>query len=350
MNKTSDTTNAEERLEFDALNERLDRLEEASKESEVSLLRSFRTLFDDYHAYHTGARETFPKSALVGVMFAYLRPRIIVTFAGIAAAIFACLQAWILWNQNTLLDQQNRLLNEQRQSNMIEALAAVVSSVDDEESEAVAVALLVAAGDQGFQSLLELVRSRTELGVVASEALIMNAATHSEDQVNSVLTFFTFAANSELNRLFNALSDMRIDEGAADGPFVNPATAPQRVVASVRSSNEKFVLISRYTEAVFNSSSSDERRLTMPSNHASTITYMRFIEDTLQILPEPVSVQLQEENNFRFLAGMVSSFHSYYCAEPEINHQTQVNWLSNELFSDIDGSLQEYCTDIEIAD
>jgi|GEM_PF-5017115 len=167
----------------------LERLEERVKEGESSIFRALRTLVVDLASYQKGERKEFPKAALMGLVFAYLRPRLLVTIAGLSAVALAGVQVWLLLNQNRLLAQQNAFIESQTSSNRIEAISTIVSGLDaeSEDSARFAVAQLSTYQNEGFDVLIEVSKYDSSLGRFSTQALASGVEGHTRDQALAVV-------------------------------------------------------------------------------------------------------------------------------------------------------------------
>lgn len=180
------------------LESRLDELEDMVKERESSFLRALKTLVEDWMAFQRGEREDFPHPALLGAIFAYLRPRVIIVIGAIGAMIVGGIQIWLLLNQNTLLAQQNLLLdiqntyvNSQSESNRLQAVTSVLSNLDPEntQSSELAIAQLSAFGSDGFEVLIQLAQNESSsITSLAQYAIARSAHMHTEPQCQTAIS------------------------------------------------------------------------------------------------------------------------------------------------------------------
>jgi hypothetical protein len=168
------------------------------KEREFSFLRSLKTLAEDLVAWGQGLRPDFPKAAVLGAVFAYLRPRVVILIAGFVAAAMGSLQVWLLLSQNKLIQQQNTLIEAQTKANRLEAVQSVLSSLGTLESfeadstsylleeqspqYAIALAQLSAYGSEGIDVLRELASNDGALGFLARRAVVASVDTLSPQQ------------------------------------------------------------------------------------------------------------------------------------------------------------------------
>ena len=162
-----------DRLDNAELVARLDRLERTQKEREVSFFRALKTLGEDLAQFRTGEREEFPREAVLGLVFAYLRPRVLIVIGSLAAVSIGVMQLWLLVNQNRLLDQQNTFIQSQTESDRVQAVSSIVGAIDLGNSSSVAagVAQLGAYGEQATEPLLAMLGLRSDYWAVAAEAL-----------------------------------------------------------------------------------------------------------------------------------------------------------------------------------
>jgi len=195
---------------------KMESMEEAIKEREISLLRALRTLMQDYSAFTAGEREDFPRAALLGVVFAYLRRRLIVVVGSLAALVFGVAQIGILMNQNTLIEQQNSLLQGQAEADRAQAVAALLSGLDATDSirTRIAVAQLIDYGGAGVAPLIRLAADYdSPIGSAARTALSRSASSHSFDEMAEVaerlLDAINVAAGSDHAALRGALQEAR---------------------------------------------------------------------------------------------------------------------------------------------
>ncbi|RLA41300.1 MAG: hypothetical protein DRR42_24825 [Gammaproteobacteria bacterium] len=180
-------TNEESRL--DRIEESIGKLHAAQKEREVSFIRALGTLTDDWIAYKKDERE-FPREALLGAVFAYLRPRVIIVLASLGAIMLGGFQVWLLLNQNRLLDQQNLLIDAQRRAGSLATINSILGSLKDEDDIVLATSQLSTFGDEGFDVLITLSASRWKHAVAAQTIIAGTAASHSKKQALAVIVSF----------------------------------------------------------------------------------------------------------------------------------------------------------------
>ena len=82
--------------------DKFERLENEIKERETSVLRAVRTVLKDYK----NNPQEFPQSAFIGLIFAYLRPRVTIVIGSVLAGVFAFLQLFVLFRQTELMRNQ----------------------------------------------------------------------------------------------------------------------------------------------------------------------------------------------------------------------------------------------------
>jgi hypothetical protein len=203
------------RTEFEALREKtktdIAALEERNKEREPSLLGAIRTLVADYQAWMRGDRD-FPRSAVLGAVFAYLRPRMILVLGSFAAVLVAILQIWMLARQNSLIEQQNTLIEKQGHALAAQTTVALMAGLDQENVPRTSFSILAAFGDIGLDSLLIAAQEPEDRsGSAARRALIMALPRFTDAQHVAVLRTFFEAHAEEIRRsvlveLTNAVS------------------------------------------------------------------------------------------------------------------------------------------------
>ncbi|MEM1174022.1 MAG: hypothetical protein AAGI27_04365 [Pseudomonadota bacterium] len=128
--------------------DRIDELEKTLKENQVGVLGALRTLLKDYSEYANG-NAPFPRSALLGLASAYLRPRIVLVVGSIAAVFIAIAQAY-------LIVQQNEIIERQAETDRIQAVSQIISSIDFDNPESISrlSPLLDSMGEIGYDTLL----------------------------------------------------------------------------------------------------------------------------------------------------------------------------------------------------
>jgi hypothetical protein len=139
----------------EALQARIDQLEESLKERDPSVFRAIKTFVQDFAAFKAGERD-FPQAAALGLVLAYLRPRIILVIGSLAAVAFAGMQVWLLISQNRLIEQQNTMLESQARSNRMQAISALLAGLDSEKPSLATLSQLSTFGEEGFDVLFEL--------------------------------------------------------------------------------------------------------------------------------------------------------------------------------------------------
>lgn len=203
------------RAEIEALSEKtkadIAALEEKSKEREPSLLGAIRTLVADYQAWMQGDRD-FPRSAVLGAAFAYLRPRIVLVLGSFAAVLVAVLQIWMLARQNSLIERQNSLIERQGHALAAQTTVALMAGLDKENVPRTSFSILAAFGDIGLDSLLIAAQEPEDRsGSAARRALVMALPRFTDGQCVAVLRTFFEAHAEEIRRsvlveLTNAVS------------------------------------------------------------------------------------------------------------------------------------------------
>lgn len=183
--------------QIDELRNATARLDERLKEGQTNLLAAIKTLFVETQEFAAGKRQNFPQAALTGVVFAYLRPRVVLVLGSLAAIAIAIGQIWLLAQQNTLIDQQNALMREQGEALRAQTAAVLLSGLDSDKPSEIQISLLTAFGDIGFDSLSRLARApRGNAGQVVRRAFTEGIGTLSTKQRFAVLDAF-MAAHTE---------------------------------------------------------------------------------------------------------------------------------------------------------
>jgi hypothetical protein len=175
----------------DSLQAQIDQLREEAKELQPSILGALRTLVRDYRAWQENKRE-FPSSALLGLLFAYLRPRVILIFGSVGALTLAIVQIYLVVVQVNMMDAQNQLMKTQislmeKQDRTARAEVAMSILPGLAESESLTpdkMAFLGAFGDLAFDAALPVLLQKNTLFVptksdqgLASLKLWLNCAT-----------------------------------------------------------------------------------------------------------------------------------------------------------------------------
>lgn len=194
--------------EVEELKAEIARLREENKERESSLLRAFKTLLEDYRAFQRGER-AFPQSAFLGLLFAYLRPRIIIVLGSIGAVIFAGAQVWMLYRQNDLIERQNVLITGQSYALRAQTTAALLAGLDDAGTMSRSrLAMLSAFGDVGIESLLILARGRDQTGEIARGALASQLRKIDKEQAGEA---FVILLGSHIEDFVNVAPDAEFE-------------------------------------------------------------------------------------------------------------------------------------------
>lgn len=168
------------------LQAQIDQLREEAKEREPSMLGAIRTLVSDMDIWKRGERD-YPKAATIGLVLAYLRPRVVLIVGSFAAILFAGGQTWLLARQNALISQQNALLREQGYALRAQTTAALITGLDSAVITDTQTSLLTAFGDIGFDSLRILASTSGKAGEAARSALVEIADRLSADQAGQSL-------------------------------------------------------------------------------------------------------------------------------------------------------------------
>jgi hypothetical protein len=217
MNSDANTVGVEGlRADIEALREQtkadIAALEEKSKEREPSLLGAIRTLAADYQQWMQGERD-FPKSAVVGAAFAYLRPRIVLMLGSLAAVLVAALQIVMLWRQNALIEQQNSLIEQQGRALAAQTTVSLLTGLEKDNVPRTTLSVLATFGDIGLDSLLTLAREPEDpSGGAAQRALSMASARFTNAQRGAVIRAFIEGYAEEMRR------DTLIELAHAVGP------------------------------------------------------------------------------------------------------------------------------------
>jgi hypothetical protein len=203
----------------EALQTRIDQLEESLKEREHSLLRAIKTFVEDIAAFRAGSRKDFPQAAALGLVFAYLRPRIVIVLGSIGAVIFAGVQVWLLVSQNRLIGQQNIMIESQARSNRMQAVSSLLEGLDNSQPSEVKLAMLGVFGEEGFDVLMELAKRENAAAIAA---LVRGAPQHSSSQGAEVVQLFVQRYAERLNvyeETSGPLQVTSLDEWSKSEPF-----------------------------------------------------------------------------------------------------------------------------------
>lgn len=87
--------------------------EEKQKARDPNLISAARTLIDDVIKYAKRERTEFPREALIGVIGAYLRPRMVVVFGSLIALLIALGEFWLIYRQNRIIEGQTEVMRTQ---------------------------------------------------------------------------------------------------------------------------------------------------------------------------------------------------------------------------------------------
>lgn len=170
-------------MEENEVLKKFDELENQIKERETSFFRAAKTFLQDFNEFQRDENKEFPKSAFLGLLFSYLRPRMILVIGGVFAGIFTLAQVYLLNSQNKLLRAQNELfstqnafMQKQTQATEQQAVSMVISRLDSSkpDSTSIAIAELAEMGDAGFDVLLRLSRGTGEISQIAKNFLFEN--------------------------------------------------------------------------------------------------------------------------------------------------------------------------------
>jgi hypothetical protein len=129
---------------------------EEMKEREPSVLGAVRTFTADLWSWHRNERQDFPRSAAIGLAFAYLRPRVVLALGSISAFAIAIAQVWLIKGQNEMIAEQGRLAKAQIVGTIVKELR------DQSPTDTSNSALISAFGDAAFDVVVEIVTSKFE--------------------------------------------------------------------------------------------------------------------------------------------------------------------------------------------
>lgn len=217
---------------LDILQRDLDRLREEMKEREPSVLNAFRTFASDVVRWQRGERD-FPQSAALGVMFAYLRPRLILTAAGIGALVMAGMQVTLLVQQNTLIENQNALLESQTRSTQLAVVTEVLSKLnsDDEKQTDLLIAGLESYGDQALEPLIVVSKSNDDdLAQRALEAIVRSAGVHRDTEFFKTMNLFFYLLQGAVR---GGNTDKKLLARGLHGFCSYSATLPEQIIKSL---------------------------------------------------------------------------------------------------------------------
>lgn len=207
-----DATPAVDKDDLAELREQLARLENRVKESQSSLFSAIKTLLHDFEEYRDGTRDINSlRPAIVGLVFAYLRPRLVIVVGSLLAGVLGVAQLWLLWNQqkqlelqNTLISQQGNVLEAQTKASQEAVISQLVLALDPRDSirSHLAQAQLATFGEAGFNVLLDLThRSRGPASELAAGALYGQGLIQSPVQVVEVLDRWVYFTTADLRRI-----------------------------------------------------------------------------------------------------------------------------------------------------
>lgn len=198
MSESEAASRTEQELSIAQLAAEIKKLRENQKEQQPNFLAAIKVLADDLEAWRQGERD-YPKAAMLGVIFAYLRPRILVVVGSVFAVTLGAMQVWMLYRQNALITQQNELVGQQNglisgQSYALRAqsTAALLADVgDDNPASSTRLALLSTFGDIGIDSLIVLARSKSSAGEAARATLssLIRQLGENQNRISAEQTF-----------------------------------------------------------------------------------------------------------------------------------------------------------------
>jgi hypothetical protein len=146
------------------LSNRIEALERKVKENQSSRLGSIKTLIEDYRKVQSGDIPSIPSATYMGIANAFLMPRLIVVFGSTIVAILAVVQLIVFFNQNTLIEQQNRIITEQTRINELEAVAQVHSLLGVDDLQSHQLGLLKSYSDVGYKLFVATASSSSKSG------------------------------------------------------------------------------------------------------------------------------------------------------------------------------------------
>lgn len=149
------------RVEFD---QKLAGAEEKQKSRDPNIISALRTFLHDSRAYAQGERADFPQEALIGVVGAWLRPRLVILFGSLFALILGAGEFYLIYKQNQIIERQaqimadqNQLAEEQSRINKAQTISTLLPALSDEHSLDTHM-LLAAYGDVTVDVLWPLVK------------------------------------------------------------------------------------------------------------------------------------------------------------------------------------------------
>lgn len=187
------TEDVDKRL--DAIEARVSATQEDFKERENNLFRALKTFFIDIGEYQSGARSDFPRAAMLGLVFAYMKPRMVLMFGGMFAVFLGLLQVWILIKQNELLEQQNTFLETQTDANKIEAVSVITEKLGDEDISQSNLQAIITYTPLAFDTLTQIAGTNTVDGMNTRRALASAierlSTTDAIDVINNQLDWYS---------------------------------------------------------------------------------------------------------------------------------------------------------------
>ena|GEM_PF-3934433 len=181
-------------------------LDGRQKENQTSLFAAIKTMLSDIDEYQRGKRDLGSlRPAAHGLLFAYLRPKLVLVAGGLLAALLGIAQLWFLWNQQKLLEQQNilvaqqgRMLTEQTRANKVEAVSDLVLALDPRDSirSHLAAIQLSNFGEYGFGPLLELSSDGGPISEIATSVLYSQGDIHSPAQIVEILASWAYESDA----------------------------------------------------------------------------------------------------------------------------------------------------------
>lgn len=149
------------------LDQKLAAAEEKQKSRDPNILSAIRTLVADIRDYASGKRLDFPTEAIVGVMGAWLRPRLVLVLGSVIATAIAAGEFWLIYRQNEIIERQtqilgdqNRLVEQQARLSRAQAASALLPILQADQAKLPAQSefALAAYGDVLIDVLLPVIR------------------------------------------------------------------------------------------------------------------------------------------------------------------------------------------------
>lgn len=207
------------------LEAKLATLEERVKENQTSIFAAIKTLLHDVKEFREGKRDfNSLQPAALGLLFAYLRPRLVIIVGSMLAALMGGAQLWFLWIQQKQIDQQNRLieqqghfLREQTRANQVSAVSELVLALDPAQPtrSQLAQVQLAEFGEAGAAVLMKLSEAAGPASALAAGALYGQGDIHSAAQAGEVLSHWVETSTRELAMRAQAPGGAQADTAAS---------------------------------------------------------------------------------------------------------------------------------------